>query len=328
MTQQRDVPMNYLGIPEHLSRAASRESFASDASVISFSSLATEMRHHGRRRSQEDLLDMDDPEMVKYRDEILDKMLESQSLALPKTTLSGRNKRSTQQRQTTRNGQGRAANANDSDEELLLECANFDPKMRGTLYKSFSMSDITGVVLPTTSRSTGGPIKHCSSQAWLPSGYVLMLQCRRRHLEDFQRRDAGVSEPFTPTEEAATPDNCFSLEQVLSGTIGKVDVFGDEISVGGSSETRRATSVENVAGLSHRGQQHPFSRRLRVSKQLGRRLRDDLMRKLRLSTKSDQKSVTKVDLERDKGRPVTNQERNFMIFHWLQSLDDDSNAQD
>lgn len=148
-----------------------------------------------------------------------------------------------------------------------------------------------------------------------------MLQCRRRHLQDFQRREANVTEPFTPTEDAATPENCYSLEQVLSGTIGKVDLVGDEISVGGSSETRRATSVENISGLGYRGL-HPFTRRLRVSKELGRRLRDDLMRKLRLAGKSDQKAVTKVDLERDKGRPVTKQERNFMIFHWLQSLDD------
>lgn len=145
MTQQRDVPMNYLGLPEHLSRAASRESFASDASVISFSSMATELRQHGRRRSQEDLLDMDDPQMVKYRDEILDKMLESQSLALPRTALSSSNLRSTQPRQNARSNGARAAtNGNDSDEELLQECANFDPKTRGTLYKSFSTSDVTG----------------------------------------------------------------------------------------------------------------------------------------------------------------------------------------
>jgi hypothetical protein len=148
MTQQQDVPMNYLGIPEHISRAASRESFASDASVISFSSIATELRQHGRRRSQEDLLDLDDPEMVRYRDEILDKMLESQSLALPKTALGGF-KRSSRQRRTltTRNNGGKTQDANESDEELLQECAMFDPKTRGTLYKSFSMSDITGSFL-------------------------------------------------------------------------------------------------------------------------------------------------------------------------------------
>jgi hypothetical protein len=133
-----------------------------------------------------------------------------------------------------------------------------------------------------------------------------------------------VAEPFTPTEDPGTPDNCYSLEQVLCGTIGKVDMVGDEISVGGSSETRRATSAENIAALGHRQLQHPFARKLRVSKELGRRLRDDLLRKLRLSSKADQKTVTNIDLERDKGRPVTKQERNFMIFHWLQSLDDDS----
>lgn len=136
--------MNYLGIPEHLSRAASRESFASDASVISFSSVTTELRQHGRRKSQEDLLDLDHPEMVKYRDEILDRMLESQSLALPRTALGGFAKRSTQQRRAGRNDGDRTTKANDSDEELLQECVNFDPKTRGTLFKSFSMSDVTG----------------------------------------------------------------------------------------------------------------------------------------------------------------------------------------
>ena len=71
-------------------------------------------------------------------------MLESQSLALPKSAVAPRRKgRSTA-------SEGNKSNVNgisDSDAELIDESASFDPKLRATLYKSFSTSDLIGTYI-------------------------------------------------------------------------------------------------------------------------------------------------------------------------------------
>lgn len=80
--------------PNRIARCASHESFATDVSILSLSSFTSDMppiRHNEQQSTssfadREDLeLDLEkDNELARYREDMLEKMLESHSLSLPR----------------------------------------------------------------------------------------------------------------------------------------------------------------------------------------------------------------------------------------------------
>lgn len=88
---------SHLNIPSsRIARSSSRESFATDISLLSLSSFTSEMpstRHTSEQQSTSTFADRDDleldfdkdNELARYREDMLEKMLESHSLAMPKS---------------------------------------------------------------------------------------------------------------------------------------------------------------------------------------------------------------------------------------------------
>lgn len=138
------------------------------------------------------------------------------------------------------------------------------------------------------------------------------MQSRRRHLEDLQR----MIDPSDLKEFAALASTADEEEISVSDNGSKVPAV-----IRSPTGGMKATSYENIVPLAGTRKSPGIFRKLRFSKEIGRRIRDDLMRKL---NKHKQRIITKIDLEREKGRPLSKNERNFMIFHWLQSVDEDS----
>lgn len=146
----------------------------------------------------------------------------------------------------------------------------------------------------------------------MPSYVVQVSQYRRRHLEDLKRmidpndfKEFATFASRADDEEISIPDSGSKIPAAVRSPTGAI----------------KATSYENIVPLAGAEKSPGIFRKLRFSKEIGKRIRDDLMRKL---NKQKQRIITKIDLEREKGRPLTKNERNFMIFHWLQSVDEDS----
>lgn len=331
--------------PVRISRSGSRESFATDLSLLSLSSFTSEVSNVRLRNvlgdRDEDQYEMDpmDPVLVRYREEMLEKMLESHSLHIPHFQ-GGKGRHTTKTNSKIRSvsedrsdGESPAGHCpfsrfpTRSEELLLADCKC--PRRRFYLFKSFSTADVTSL-----HEMQSGALKSCASQAWLPSVYVQMIQTRRKHLEELKQLDLDFNE-FRPQPHELTPPQPENSSPAQSSHksrlmaranihVTKVNKKTNETSPTTSENLMlkfASLSEENLPLLSVRKSASPFLRKLRFSREIGKRIRDDLLRKL---GRQKQKLITKVDLEREKGKPVTKYERNFMIFHWLQSLDEDS----
>ncbi len=161
--------MAYLSLPTAITRAASRESFASGASLVSFSSLMADAGggdggFRQQRGSPDDDCKTEDesPELAGYREAILERMLESNNVFLFPTSWLGRH---TTAVEAERHSQTTPVDPSDlnankrlkewvarknvlSDKELIRRWKATDPNRRRRLllrHKSLSTTDLLGM---------------------------------------------------------------------------------------------------------------------------------------------------------------------------------------
>lgn len=215
----------------------------------------------------------------------------------------------------------------------MKKCAENDQKYRGSLYKSFSTSDV-----PSKNEFDGivadNLIKRVTSQIWIPSDYVQIIHCRKQHLKDLKDYNfddfQNCKDYLTPTESDSNPEISFSNkpQSVVKKKSNKATTLTKDGSNLSSSSTKSASTnllpdyYQDLMLNKRSSGVGLFLKKLKFSKEMGRRIRDDLLRKL--TKRKHQNSITKHELDTEKGRPLSKYERNFVIFHWLQSLNEDS----
>lgn len=355
--------MAYLNVPSNrMARSTSHESFATDVSCLSLSSFTPS--DVGSRTKLDDRIQTSDdietdtvsntnPVMIKLRENMLEQMLECDSLSLQKLPDKSSSTSHNRQRSMSNDKSNVTASSttmkNDDDhlkitsseKDLIRLCG--EPKSRGSMYKSFSTTDLTF----TIENFDLSLVKHCTSQAWIPSDYAQIVQCRKKHLKDLKEQNSVDIAQFAASIEADADSDFKSSSNAgqdeKSSRCGDRSIADDqgknrqprlfdrhryggepgEFTCDANRQQffcRKAASDENIPRQgSNKRIGGIFMKKLKFSKEIGRRIKDDLLRKL---GKHKQHLITSVDLEQEKGRPLSSLERNFIIFHWLQSLED------
>lgn len=136
---------SFLSIPQ-ISRTGSHESFATDISLLSLSSFASESCNARHRHSfdKEDE-DSENGEIIKHREDIFEKMLESGNF--PEPVKSDRNLKKLGG--TAKNKCRRPAieiKVSESEQELMTKSNKTgDARQHTKLYKCFSTTDVTTI---------------------------------------------------------------------------------------------------------------------------------------------------------------------------------------
>lgn len=131
---------SFLSIPQ-ISRTGSHESFATDISLLSLSSFASDSCNARHRQSfDKDEEDSENGEIQKYREDIFEKMLESGNFPM-KSGGNGKNLDGKNQRPNVE------IKVSESEQDLMKKGSGADEfsKTHSKLYKCFSTTDVTTI---------------------------------------------------------------------------------------------------------------------------------------------------------------------------------------